>query len=341
LCLKCQKSFSFGKKKQKTEITRRHLEDASSYRTIQKRDGFSKNTALKYVHELGAKAKDSFWIAENLKPQWSGILCFDGTYIAVKNAFVKLFRQDHRGEDDERFLHKMIVLLGTDYHTRDLPHYSLGDNENMIDLVMYFQQLQKNGYDLKVLVRDGNSSISEAAEHVYGSGIPVQLCQRHFLAKFDEKIANRELQQERENILELKRRVWLIIRSPEIEIACQRMNEFVQNKGKFENSMVMKELVFKFLRDFEQLTMYLQYPKGQVPPTSNISENMNYQLKNRLRSICSFQSIVSAENYLKLWCLKRRFHKFTDCKAPHRHLNGKAPLELAGCNIRHLDYLHL
>lgn len=50
------------------EITRRHLEDASSYRTIQKRDRFSKNTALKYVHELGAKAKDSFWIAENLKP---------------------------------------------------------------------------------------------------------------------------------------------------------------------------------------------------------------------------------------------------------------------------------
>lgn len=252
-----------------------------------------------------------------------------------------MIRKKGWDEEDERFLHKMVVLLGTDYHTRDLPHYSLGDNENMIDLVMYFQQLQRNGYDLKVLVRDGNGCISEAAKHVFGAGIPVQLCQRHFLAKFDDKIANRELQQERENILELKRRVWTIIRSPDIDLACGRMNEFVLNKAQFEKSAVTVELVFKFLRDFEQLTMYLQYPRGLVPPTSNVSENMNQQLKNRLRSMCIFQSIVSAENYLKLWCLKRRFQRFTDCKAPHRHLNGKAPLELAGCKIKNMDYLQL
>lgn len=341
MCLKCRKSFPFKKSNQKIELTKRHLEDSSSYRTIERRAGFSRNTVLKYVHELGAEAKDSFWVAKNLKPKWSGILCFDGTYIGVKNSFVKLFRQDKKHDDDERFLHKMIVLLGTDYHTRDLPHYSLGDNENMIDLVMYFQQLKKNGYDLKVLVRDGNQRISEAAEHVYGYGIPVQLCQRHFLAKFDEKMANRDLQNERENILELKRRIWMIIRSPKIEMACQRVNEFVRNKSEFETSSTTTELVGKFLRDFEQLTMYLQYPKGLVPLTSNIAENMNHQLKHRLRQMCSFQSIVSAENYLKLWCLKRRFQKFTDYKAPHRQLNGKAPLELAGCNIKNLDYLRL
>lgn len=341
LCLKCQKSFSFGKKKKKEDVTKRHLEDESSYRTIQKRDNFSKNTALKYVHEMGEKAKDSFWIASVLKPKWRGILCFDGTYIAVKNAFAKLARKKGWYKEDQRFLHKMVVLLGTDYHTRDLPHYSLGDNENMVDLVMYFQQLKKNAYDLEVLVRDGNERISEAAEHVYGGPIPVQLCQRHFLTKFDEKIQNHDLQKERENILELKGRVWTIIRSPSIEIACQRMNGFVVNRAQFETSITMNELVFKFLRDFEQLTMYLQYPKGLVPTTSNIAENMNSQLKNRLRSMCSFQTITSAESYLKLWCLKRRFQKFTDCKTPHRHLNGKAPLELAGCKIKNLDYLQL
>lgn len=324
----------------KTEVTRRHLEDESSYRTIAKRDQFSKNTALKYVHEMGEKVKDSFWIAQFFKPKWSGILCFDGTYITVKNMFAKFERQQ-RLIEDERFLHKMIVLLGTDYHTRDLPHYSLGDNENMIDLVLYFQQLKLNGYDLNVLVRDGNRAISEAADHVYGRSIPVQLCHRHFLTKFDEKIVCKDFLDERRNIINLKSHVWTIIRAPDIEEACKRMNDFVFNKSQFETSFITAELVGKFLRDFEQLTMYLQYPKGEVPSTSNIAENMNHQLKNRLRSMCSFQTIVSAENYLKLWCLKRRFQRFTDCKAPHRHLNGKAPLELAGCSIKNLDYLSL
>lgn len=58
----------------------------------------------------------------------------------------------------------MVALLGVDFHTRDLPHYSLGDNENMIDLVLYFQQLKANGCDLQILVRDGNAAITVSAE---------------------------------------------------------------------------------------------------------------------------------------------------------------------------------
>ena len=293
------------------------------------------------MHESAQNAKDSFWISTHLKPKWSGVFCFDGTYITVKNLFAKLARREEWYDEDQKFLHKMMALLGLDYHTRDLPHYALADNENMVDLVMYFQQLKKNGYDLKVLVRDGNDAISEAAEHVYDHGIPVQLCQRHFLAKFDEKIACKELEKERADLLELKRRVWMIIRAPTIDLSCERMNFFVKTKRQFETSKTMNELVGKFLRDFEQLTMYLQYEKGLVPTTSNVVENLNKQLKDRLKPMCGFQTIDSAENYLKLWCLKRRFQEFTDCKARHRHLNGKARLELAGCNINNLDYLNL
>lgn len=340
LCLKCGKSFSFKDNKE-IDITRRHLEDGSSYRTIQRRNKCSKTMAIKYVHEVGKNAKDSFWIATNLKPKWSGILCFDGTYIAVKNLFAKLIRQKKWLLEDERFLHKMVVLLGTDYHTRDLPHYSLGDNENMIDLVLYFQQLKQNGYDINVLVRDGNDRISEAAEHVYKRRIPVQLCHRHFLTKFDDKIACRDFVDEQEDIIELKRRVCMIIRAPTIDLACERMNEFMRWKFQFETSLAMRELVSKFIRDYEQLTMYLQYEKGLVPTTSNVAENMNKQLKDRLKGMCSFQTINSAQDYLKLWCLKRRFQKFTDCKKPHQHLNGKSPLQLAGCDISKLDYLKL
>lgn len=330
----------YGKELKKREITRRHLEDKSSYRDIERRNGTSKTTALKYVHELGKNVKDSYWIATHLKPVWSGVLAVDGSYISVKDEFAHIFHKKLMDED-ERFLHKMLVILGTDFHTRDLPHYSLGDNENMIDLVMYFQELKKNGYDLKVLVRDGNERITAAASFVYGRSVVTQLCHRHFLVKMDDAAVSKDNVFEREKILKLKSHICFIIRAKTIDEALESMNEFILTGKEWHTSEIMHYLVNRFIRDFEELTMYLQYPKGFVPTTINVAENLNGQLKSRLKSMKGFKTIQSAENYIKLWCLKRRFQKFTDCKKPHLHLNGKSPLEHAGCQIAKLDYLKL
>jgi len=342
-CFDCRKTFTLGKEKHKLGIVRRHLEDASSYRTIERRDGLSKPAAIRSVHAVANAAKDSTWIARNLKPKWRGVLCVDGTYIRVLNAFAELARKEGWSDDEaERFLHKLVALIGVDYHTRDLPHYSIGDNENMVDLVMYFQQLKEIGYDLQVLVRDGNQRIGEAAVHVYGKPISQQSCHHHFLDKFDQAMAVKSCDaKDRTNILSLKLCVCSIIRVPDIDLSCHRVNEFAREQNRFRTSETTNELVDKFLRDFESLTEYLQHPRGFVPTTVNVSENMNKQLKDRLKPMCMFQSIQSAENYVKLWCLKRRFQKFTDCKKPFRHLNGKAPLEIAGCRINGLDYLDL
>lgn len=342
-CLDCKRTFTAGKDRRKRDIVRRHLEDGSSYRTIQRRDGYSKTTAVNFVRAVAESVKDSAWISRNLKPQWRSVLCVDGTYIRVRNSFAHLARKERWFEDDaERFLHKLIAIIGTDYHTRDLPHYAIGDNENMIDLVMFFQQLKENGYDLQVLVRDGNRAIGEAAVHVYGKPIDQQLCHHHFLAKFDDAMAVKNCDaQDRANILDLKLRVCSIIRVPTIDLACMRASIFFRERNRFKTSIATTELVDKFIRDFESLTEYLQHPHGFVPTTVNVSENINKQLKDRLKPMCMFQSIASAENYVKLWCLKRRFQKFTDCKKPFKHLNGKAPLELAGCRINGLDYLNL
>lgn len=342
-CFDCKKTFTAGKNRERREVVRRHLEDHSSYRTIERRDGPSKPTAIQHVHEIAAGVKDSAWIAKHLRPKWRGVLCVDGAYLRVRNFFARLAREQawFTGED-EKFLHKLIALISTDYHTRDLPHYSIGDNENMIDCVLHFQQLKENGYAMEVLVRDGSQTIEEAARHVYGTTFASQLCHHHFLDKFDQVLATRDCtMHEREIVIALKGRVCSIIRVPDIGLACQRVNAFHRERQRYCVSDITEELSQKFLRDFECLTMYLQYPRGFVPTTVNVSENMNKQLKDRLTPMCMFQSIRSAENYLKLWCLKRRFQKFTDCKTPFRHLNGKAPLEIAGCRISGLDYLNL
>ncbi len=145
-CFDCRQGFTLGKEKHTLDIVRRHLEDHSSYRTIERRDGYSKPSAIRCVHAIGKSVKDSAWISRNLKPKWRGVLCVDGTYVRVRNAFADLARKERWFDDEsERFLHKLIALIGIDYHTRDLPHYAIGDNENMVDLVLFFQQVKENG----------------------------------------------------------------------------------------------------------------------------------------------------------------------------------------------------
>jgi len=85
--------------------------------------------------------------------------------------------------------------------------------------------------------------------------------------------------------MNLKEEVIRIIRAPDIDTACKKVNEFFRKQRMFRVSKATNELVDKFLRDFESLTMYLQYPKGFVPMTVNVSENMNKQLKTRLSPI--------------------------------------------------------
>ena len=151
----------------------------------------------------------------------------------------------------------------------------------------------------------------------------------------------RALHEIKQTVINLRNQISAIIKAPDIDLACDRLNRFLDNKQQFGNSVTMQYLIKRLICDFENLTMYLQYPKGLLPRTIGVCEGMNQQLKARTRSMCSFQFIKSAEDYLNLWCLKRRFQKFTDCKKPHQKLNGKTPLELAGCNIKNLDYLCL
>jgi hypothetical protein len=339
-CSDCRKTFCAGAAQKRRAIVRRHLEDHSSYRTIARRNRVAKRTAIKVVHQIAHRVRDSIWIAKNLRPKWRGVLGFDGTYLRVRNEFIELARM--YGWGDERFLQKLMALISVDYHTRDLPHYSLGDNENLIDLVMHFQILKENGYNLEVLIRDGNADIETAARHVYQTPFAVQQCQYHFLHKFDEAMATRDMtRKERDAIALLKGTACSIICADDIDTAIIRIGAFLREQNRFRTSEITHELTTKFIRDFERLTMYLQYPKGYVPRTVNFCENINKQFKDRVKPMCMFQSVQSAEDYLKVWCLKRRFQKFTDCKKPHQDKNGKAPLELAGCRIDGLDYLSL
>jgi hypothetical protein len=61
------------------------------------------------------------------------------------------------------------------------------------------------------------------------------------------------------------------------------------------------------------------------------------QLNKKLRLMEGFESLDSAERYVRLLVGCYRFKRFTD--SGRRASNGKAPLELAGVDITGRDWL--
>jgi hypothetical protein len=59
----------------------------------------------------------------------------------------------------------------------------------------------------------------------------------------------------------------------------------------------------------------------------------------RLKTIESFNSIQSAENYLNLYKNFLRLKPFTDCRGKNKYKNGKSPLEVCGVKLRTKDWL--
>lgn len=307
LCTDCGQTFSFRAEPnaqvtlhQKIALTKTHLEGRTSIRTIARDTGHSTKTVVAAIHEVTARCISAAWIATNLKPEWSGYLALDGKVIRVWDWSAKYFRYK---KAERRWLHKMSLLLALDLGTLDLPTHLLGTDETKIDLVMLFQSLKAVGYPLKGYVSDGNEDISRAVEHVFGKGIPHQLCVTHFLRSLRRRYQLGELTQ------------------PVYEEARKQIL-----KGKRPQTLEVPETLFT----------YQSVP--QLPRTNQQMENCIRFLSLRLKTIGIFHSWQTATAYCATLVTMRRFTKFTDRKNSE---NGKAPLELAGCNITGLNYLEL
>lgn len=95
----------------------------------------------------------------------------------------------------------------------------------------------------------------------------------------------------------------------------------------------VRKLITDFKEHQECLLNFLKYPQLNIPRTTNLIEGFNSQLELRLNSIRGFETKKTAENYINVWIIRRRFTKFSCCRKDFKSLNGKAPLECAGADI--------
>lgn len=315
--------------------------ERASIRILARRYDKTKKTIIAIIHRITAKLPDSISIAKKFCPLWSGILVFDGKVIRVFDDASRRMDKTKLSDDEIRWMHKMRWLCGIDYGTGDLPHYSLGESENMIDLVMHFQTLKSLKYPLIALVCDGNPLIPRAAKFVFGKTIIIQRCTRHFLEDLRRLLPNEDEQmEERKQLEQLILHIKYVIETDSLESAQDQLKSLRIYSDMIKNPI--KHTMLKMLKRAKiELTAHLLHPGLKLPHTSNDIENLFKQLMLRLKTLGRFFHRDYAKNYLNGWALLRRFTPFTDCRNGRKHRNTKTPLELAGCEIRNIDPMKL
>ena len=315
--------------------------ERASIRILARRYDKTKKTIMAIIHRVTAQLPDSIAIAKRFNPLWSGILVFDGKVIRVFDDATRRMDKAKLSDDEIRWMHKMRWLCGVDYGTGDLPHYSLGESENMVDLVIYFQTLKSLKYPLTALVCDGNPLIPRAAKFVFGKTLIIQRCTRHFLEDLRQLLPSEDEQaEERIKLEQLILHIKYVIEADSLESAQGHLEslQIYSDTFKSRNKNIMLKM-FKHAKI--ELTAHLLHPELKLPHTSNDIENLFKQLMLRLKTLGRFFHQDYAKNYLNGWALLRRFTPFTDCRKGRKHRNTKTPLELAGCEIENIDPMKL
>jgi len=309
-------------------------------RILARRYGKTRKTVIRAIHRITASLPDSAFIQRRFLPRWSGVLVFDGKVVRVYDKLSSMLKNSSFSEDELRWMNKMRWLIGVDHGTGDLPHYDIAKEESRIDLILYFRMLKELGYPLKALICDGNEEIPRAAKFVFGDDVIIQLCTRHFMEGLRRLIGEEQEPRRRAKLDALLRHIQGVIEAKDIERANERQKRLISFSRTIRHPL--KETVMQtFHRHEEELTAHLLHPKLKLPHTSNDAENLIRQLNQRLKSLGRFFHQSYARDYLNAWMLLRRFTPFTDCKGTRTYRNGKAPLELAGCDIKHIDPLSL
>jgi len=306
-------------------------------RTIARQGGINKFLVMRAIHELTAETKDSFWIKKNLKPKWSGVLSFDGKIVRVFDEFAHIF--DYTPIELAR-AHKAVWLCGVDVHTKDLPHYQLGEEETMIDLVMYFQNLKKLRYPLKVLIVDGKNEAPRAARKVFGREIKIQLCNQHFIESLKRNLKD-EISEGKLETEELIKKIVCSLRTRKEKINQERLQTISQDYSIKLTTPTQKGILKSLGKNLRNLTTHFDFKELKIPRDNNDIENLYRQLNLRLKSWGIFRNHQTARNYLKTWAGLRRFQPFTDCRGKNKLNNYSSPLQLAKAKIKQTDYLKL
>lgn len=213
------------------------------------------------------------------KDKASGILLLDATFTKIK------------GKDLG-----MIIAYDTGIGVID---YWFDVTENATAYNYILQRLEDVGYTPICVVSDGNGSLLTV---IRDRGLPHQRCIFHLLKNLRVALTNQgNWKQPKDHIL--YSRIKGILKTGKLEDLPERINQFRQFEVIFPGR---KEIFRWFWNVLSSAVLHLSYEEN-VPRTTALLENLNGQIKARIKTFRGVKSERSLHNLLKILFYFRKY----------------------------------
>lgn len=219
---------------------------------------------------------------------------------------------------------KRCLLIGVDHPTQDLVHALVLDSETADGFARLATEARLDaGHALAGVVSDLGPGFAQSHRDHFGS-VPFQACRVHFDRRLDQEIPKSLWSAKAPLYAELKERIREVLYASDYDQAVALLQALKHDRARFKG--IGKVNMIRSLERTFDLFMAHHFTPG-LPADNNVAENVIKQLNKKLRLMEGFESIESAERYVRLLVGCYRFKRFTDSQNGN---NGKAPLELAG-----------
>jgi len=332
VCKVCGRSFTVGRRRSRPgaqfgddvveEAVRLYVQGLPSYRILsvllEQRLGrpVGRITLNRWVDRLGATAMTPLQVSAELRPSsWSGFLGVDGKAIFVAGQ-------------------EATLLVGVDQATHDVVHAVVAEIEGEEAFERLVPEVvTEAGFPLKGLVMEAAAPFL-AAHANYFARVPLQLCRIHASRRLDFVIAKAKRSPDAPLRAELKDRVREVLFALTEQEARRLFRALLADRGRYEG-LGRRDTLGAMERTFD---LYMTHHRVEgMPADANITENVIKQLGKKPRLMEGFASLESAERFSRLLIGCYRFKQFTD--SSRKAHNGRAPLELAGSDLRDQDWL--
>ncbi|MBD3272554.1 MAG: hypothetical protein GF384_08485 [Elusimicrobia bacterium] len=321
-CYTCKRTFSDTKSIHKfayaTKAALHYFISRASYRNTAKQLHINHMTAYTHVQAVCQRTKMPWELSKELTPQWSGYLLIDSDEIIVHGKH-------------------QYLILAVDTHTRDIPSAILTRKQEIADWQLLFKTLTDINYPFKAIISDGFPSILGAVKQTFPH-LPHQLCVKHF---YDETYRFMRYRQHRKHIRanlaeRFMKQLHHVLFAKSLLHYHGELNHLF-NDPKF-NRFDFKDLIIRMQYYSKYLTPH--FLDTSIPRTTNIIENVISQLDLKINPIIKFDSHERAWATIKTIIAWYRFKKFSNCRKRYKHHNGKAPLELAGIQLKKSSWIY-
>jgi transposase-like protein len=281
------------------------------------RIGVSAPAILNWVNKFGQNAKSPIEIAQQLHPQWSGILGVDGKAVKISGT-------------------EAVVLVAVDMGTNDPFFFHLAEAENEEEAKKFFLIIKEVfHYPVTAVVSDlGKGRVFvNLVEQVFPE-VPHQACVIHFSRYVDMKLPKSKKSKYYQQNEFLRRSIKDILFATDFNDADELLIRLSHMEHVFQANY-QKAIIRSLRRNFKLLTAHFFHQ--DLPRDTNIVENIIKNLDRKLFQMSGFKNPQNAYHFLKLWFCAYRFRPFTSSNYAHR--NGHSPLSLARVKTSKIDWL--